>query len=88
MKFTFKKEDTEALLGYIGEEYSIYEALQSYFSTPEDNHYWQCAELVARFYKRFGIELPNSFTPSDVVHHILQKSQYGLRWVNADPIFD
>lgn len=58
----------------IGNRYSVLDAIRAYFGvvTKHDNR-WQCAELVAEFYKEQGLDLePRSMTPAHVVRSAMK----------------
>lgn len=76
--------DTEAeafLLGTVGESYSVWSAIKSYFVRPNEDHQWQCAEYARKFYQSVGIQLGDAFTPSDVVEAALIHSPHGMRLI-------
>lgn len=59
------------LLSRVGEPYSIWQAIRAYFGKPKADKQWQCAELVTSFYKRLGVNLKNTWTPSALVDGVL-----------------
>ena len=69
------------LLGTVGEPYSVWSAIRSYFSKPNEDHQWQCAEYAREFYQSVGIHLGEAFTPSDIVEAALTHSPHGMRLI-------
>lgn len=59
------------LLSRVGEPYSTWQAAQAYFGKPRVDKQWQCAELVTSFYKRLGLSLKNTWTPSSLIDAVL-----------------
>lgn len=59
------------LLSRVGESYSILQAIQAYFGKPKEDKVWQCAELCTSFYRKSGLAIKNSWTPSALVEAIL-----------------
>lgn len=71
MEIDVKDEHINYLLSRVGEPYSINQAIQAYFGKLKEDKSWQCAELCTSFYKRSGIPLKNSLTPSTLIDAIL-----------------
>lgn len=70
----------ERLLENVGDEYSVLQAIESYFTTPKKDRVWQCAELVIDFYTSTGMteERLSGYTPSDVVRWCLTEKNTNL----------
>ena len=84
MNINWTYELEEYLLSYVGDSYSIPEAIQSYFSRPESNQYWQCAELVSDFYIKAGYpDLIKGFTPAKLVNLLITDHNRSLNHVET-----
>ena len=87
MDLEVKEEDVEFLLSHVGEEYSRFQAILSYFTAPSPDSEWQCVEFSRKFYERFGYQFKDSWTPSDFVKTILsfsaEEKQFSLQYIDA-----
>lgn len=82
MNLPWSYELEERLLSYVGDHYSIPEAILSYFSRPDRNQYWQCAELVSDFYMNAGYDdLINGYTPAKLVNLLVNNHDLPLNYV-------
>lgn len=67
MNIEWQPDYLEYLFDRLGQPYSVWEALISYFTSPPADREWQCAELVHRFYKKIGLHKDFGYTPKSVV---------------------
>lgn len=71
------------LLSRVGEPYSVWQAIRTYFGKPKADKQWQCAEFTANFFKQCGISLRNAWTPSTLVNAVLSlDSQKQLTFIS------
>lgn len=75
MNLSVTDDSINYLLSRVGESYSVWQAIRAYFGKPKADKQWQCAELVNSFYKRLGISLRNSWTPSTLIDAILSLNE-------------
>lgn len=71
MNLKINEDSFNYLLSRVGEPYSLWQAVSAYFGKPKADKQWQCAELVSSFYKRVGLNLKNSWTPSTLIAAVL-----------------
>lgn len=72
----------DSLLREVGEEYSIMEALRSYFGLNNfKDKKWICTEYVKYYLDMMGVELKKVKTPSDVVKGLLNLHSKSLIYV-------
>lgn len=76
----WSKETENFALSVVGEKYSIKQAIMSLVKKPNLDDNWQCAELVHEILLKDGIDLGNSYTPSDIVYNALRNS-YTLKLI-------
>jgi hypothetical protein len=75
-------EETENFaLSVVGENYSLSQAMFSLFQKPNLDDVWQCAELVYEILKKDGIDIGESYTPSDIIYN-------GMRYFNNFKIIE
>jgi len=84
MNIQWEENYERYLLEKIGDNYSIMEAVLSYFSRPKENNYWQCAELSSNFYMKTGIDLKEGYTPSKIVNLLLTKYDKPFIYVESN----
>lgn len=73
------------LRGYIGCNYSIFEAVKAYLGmTVREDTKWQCAEMANRFYKFTGVDFGNKYTPSNLVKEIIKVTSRPVYFVRKD----
>lgn len=82
MDIAWKPEYDEYLLAKVGEKYSVWQAIVSYFTKPRVDREWQCAELVVDFWDNIGLCLECDITPSGVVEVALDYSRHGMTLVH------
>jgi len=67
---------------HLGNTYSIMDAIRGYLGKPStNNNRWQCAELVNDFYKKIGIDLGNSYTPSKLIKEVMSVTGNSLVYI-------
>ena len=74
----------ELALSAIGDQYSQWDAIKAFFSSPAADHTWECAEYVMQVLKNEDIELGTSAVPSDVVRAALMRGAQ-MAYVQAKP---
>jgi hypothetical protein len=73
MGIEWEQRYTEFLLSKVGEKYSVWQAIISYFTIPKRDDKWICTELVLDFYEYVkGEKISEKYTPSVVVKDILE----------------
>lgn len=72
MEIEWKPDYENYLLSKVGDKYSIWQAIRSYFGKPDKDDRWQCAEFAASFYDlvKSGVVF-DKITPAGVVEAIL-----------------
>lgn len=77
---TWNSHTEEFLLAQVGDPYSVKQAIQSLFRTPDIDDNWMCGELVRETMIKEGIDLGTDYTPSGIVNKALSFST-GLRLI-------
>lgn len=78
MNIEWQEAYTKYLFAKLGQRYSSWQALVSYFRKPEKDKAWQCAELVNDFYKKIKVSGNFGYTPVSVIDECLRVSESGL----------
>ena len=73
MNVDWNDDSLNFLLSKVGEEYSVLDAIRGYFGKPSDDNKWQCVELADAFYRNYGIDVGDVYTPSTLVEAILSQ---------------
>lgn len=74
MHLDVKEEHLTKLLSRVGDSYSMRDAIVSYFKKPSVDNEWQCVELTKDFYRQFGLDFKDAWTPSHLVESLLSQS--------------
>ena len=61
------------LLSYVGQEYSVPQAIMSYFTRPLKDDKWHCVEVVKDFYEYAGLKIDSKYIPGDFVEAAIKK---------------
>lgn len=63
----------------IGLPYSTMDAIRAWLGiTLKDEDKWQCAELCLELYRSLSLDIPNAFTPNDLVKTIMRELEKPL----------
>ena len=81
MNIDWKDEMASYLLSRVGQPYSIFEAIKAYFTKPDNNNTWECAELCNRFYTSIGLDMGNNYIPSTLVQDALSRENASLNYI-------
>lgn len=66
------KEMVEFHRDKLGLKYGTLDAFRAWLGiTLKDENKWQCAELCLEFYRSLGLDIPNAFTPTDLVTTVM-----------------
>jgi hypothetical protein len=65
------QEAEEFALSQVGTNYSVMDAIRSYFGKISPDGNWQCAELAAAIAKLNGVDLGENYRPSAIVKKAL-----------------
>lgn len=65
----------EFALAQVGQPYSKWQAIKSYFGRPDADQLWQCAELARAILLQDGIDLGEQVTPSAIVYSAQQRDE-------------
>ena len=82
MDIEWTEEHSRILKSRLGERYSRWEAVKSYFTSPKQDRYWQCAEFIHWYYKQIGLDYKFGYTPKSVISTILQHTGNGIYLIN------
>lgn len=74
---------TDFALQFIGNKYSIWDAVRSLFMPLKVDGQWQCVEYAKFIYRKMGIELDNSYLPREIVKEFLDRD-YNISYVIND----
>lgn len=67
------KEIEDVALSIVGQEYSQWQAIQSFFDAPTKDHLWQCCEYAMEILYLAGIDIDSPKTPTGIVRGMMQK---------------
>jgi hypothetical protein len=67
MNVRWDEAKSRQLIGYIGQDYSIPQALISFFGRPPVDDSWHCVEVTKDFYRSIGIKIKSGYTPKSFV---------------------
>lgn len=67
MRVRWDDEKMRRLISYIGQSYSIPQALISVFGKPPVDDSWHCVEVTKDFYKSIGLKIQSGYTPKSFV---------------------
>jgi len=77
----------DSLLDKVGEEYSIMEAIRSYFGFNNfDDNKWICTEYVKYYLDMVNINIGAIKTPSDVVKSLMDQYGKSLVFINKKDV--
>lgn len=79
----WNEEVTDFALEFIGNKYSIWDAIRSLFVPLKVNGSWQCVEYAKFIYRKMGIELNDNYLPKEIVREFLTKG-YNISYVIND----
>ena len=77
MNVYWSYEKEEKLKSYIGQKYSVPQAIMSLFGKPPKDTKWHCVEVTKDFYKSIGIYIKSDYTPKSFVENVCKK--YSLK---------
>ncbi len=81
MHIDWAEEMSTFLLDKIGEDYSYTEAILAFLSSPKDDRFWVCSELVKRVYEKIGLGNDFGYTPAANIKKALEVS--GSEMINV-----
>lgn len=81
MDIQWQSSFDEILMERVGDPYSVWQAIISYFGSPVNDEKWQCVELANYIYKRIGVPMAEVYTPTAFVEEALKHSNNGLFWL-------
>jgi hypothetical protein len=67
MNAPWTTETEEFALSKVGEHYSQWQAVESFFSKPKADKLWQCCEYSRTVAEKDGIIIPGKYTPTGTV---------------------
>ncbi len=76
-------EVTDFALEFIGNRYSIFDAVRSLFMPLKVDGAWQCVEYAKFIYRKMGIELNDVYLPREIVKEFLDKG-FDIDYINND----
>lgn len=72
MNILWSYDKENKLKSYIGQNYSIPQAIISLFGKPLKDNSWHCVEVTKDFYKSIGIKIKSGYTPKSFIDAILK----------------
>ncbi len=83
MNIDWNENMVKYLLEKVGQPYSYFEAIKAYFTKPDNNNTWECAELCTDFYANIGINFGDAFTPAKLVQDALASRNTDLKYIGS-----
>jgi hypothetical protein len=72
MNIQWTQDKENKLKSYIGQSYSISQAIISLFGKPPKDNSWHCVEVTKDFYKSIGIKIKSNYTPKSFINAVLK----------------